>query len=64
MQKESIMATGVKHYKRDGTLFKGKMHKMSNGMLHSGANHTASSIKLYHFKDLSKTAKAKAKKRK
>ena len=64
MRKEDTMAAGVKHYKRDGTLFKGKMHKMSNGMLHSGANHTASSIKLYHFKDLSKTAKAKAKKRK
>ena len=52
---------GVKHYKRNGTLHTGGSHKMPNGDLHSGTKHTASSVKLYHLKDLSKTAKLKAK---
>jgi len=52
---------GVKHYKRDGTVHKGSMHKMANGTLHSGKTHTASSVKLFHLKDLSKKAKVKAK---
>ena len=52
---------GVKHYKRNGTLHTGGSHKMPNGDLHSGTRHTASSVKLYHLKDLSKTAKLKAK---
>ena len=51
----------MKHYFRDGTLHKGGTHKMPNGDLHSGARHTNSSKKLVHFKDLSKTAKKKAK---
>ena len=29
------MGKGMKHYKRDGTLFKGNTHKMPNGDLHS-----------------------------
>jgi hypothetical protein len=45
---------GVKHYKRDGTEHKGSSHKMANGTLHTN--------KLFHFKDLSKKAKIKAKK--
>ena len=52
---------GVKHYKRDGTLHEGSMHKMTNGTLHSGKTHTASSVRLYHFKALSKKAQAKTK---
>tara|TARA_R110001592_G_scaffold51315_1_gene157963 strand:- start:967 stop:1134 length:168 start_codon:yes stop_codon:yes gene_type:complete len=52
---------GVKHYKRDGTLFTGGTHKMANGVLHSGKNHTKTSQKLFHFKDLSAKAKEKAK---
>ena len=52
---------GVKHYKRNGTLHTGGSHKMPNGDLHSGTKHTASSVKLYHFKDLSNKAKLKAK---
>lgn len=60
MRKDYIMATGVKHYKRNGTLFTGKMHRMDDGSLHSGANHTSKSVKLYHYRELSKTAKAKA----
>ncbi len=55
------MATGVKHYKRDGTEFKGKTHKMADGTLHSGKNHTKNSVKLFHFRDLSATAKKRAK---
>tara|TARA_R100001377_G_scaffold79470_1_gene57773 strand:- start:1059 stop:1226 length:168 start_codon:yes stop_codon:yes gene_type:complete len=52
---------GVKHYKKDGTLYKGTSHKMPNGTLHTNKSHTKTSIKLFHFKDLSKKAKEKAK---
>tara|TARA_R100001198_G_C5199751_1_gene189228 strand:- start:419 stop:607 length:189 start_codon:yes stop_codon:yes gene_type:complete len=52
---------GVKHYKRDGTEFKGNTHKMADGTLHSGKTHTKGSVKLFHLKDLSATAKKKAK---
>ena len=50
-----------KHYRKDGTLFAGNTHKMPNGDLHSNKSHTKTSVKLYHFKDLSKKAKLKAK---
>ena len=52
---------GVKHFKRDGTLYKGTSHKMPNGDLHTNKAHTKTSVKLFHLKDLSKTAKVKAK---
>ena len=52
---------GVKHYKRDGTEHKGGSHKMPNGDLHSGKTHGKTSQKLFHFKDLNKKAKLKAK---
>jgi len=52
---------GVKHYKKDGTLFAGNSHKMADGTLHSGKGHTKTSVKLFHLKDLSATAKKKAK---
>ena len=55
------MAKGVKHYKRDGTEHKGSSHKMANGDLHTNKSHTKTSVKLFHFKDLSKKAKLKAK---
>ena len=55
---------GVKHYKRDGTEYKGASHKMPDGSLHTNRTHTKTSVKLFHLKDLSKTAKAKAKSRK
>jgi len=51
---------GVKHYKKDGSVFKGKSHKMPNGQLHSGASHSSSSKRLFHFGELSKKAQAKA----
>ena len=52
---------GVKHYKRDGSEHKGSSHKMANGTLHTNKTHTKTSVKLFHFKDLSKKAKKKAK---
>jgi hypothetical protein len=52
---------GVKHYKKDGTLHTGGTHKMPNGSLHSGKTHGKTSVKLFHFKELSNTAKKKAK---
>ena len=51
---------GVKHYKRDGSLHTGTSHKMANGTLHTNKSHTKTSVKLFHFKDLSKAAKARA----
>ena len=32
-----------KHYLKDGTVFKGGIHKMPNGQIHSGKTHTKSS---------------------
>jgi hypothetical protein len=52
---------GVPHYKRDGTEHKGTSHKMPNGDLHTNKSHTKTSVKLFHLKDLSKKAQAKAK---
>ena len=52
---------GVAHYKKDGTEHKGSSHKMADGTLHTNKSHTTTSVKLFHFKDLSKTAKKKAK---
>jgi hypothetical protein len=52
---------GVKHYKKDGSTHTGKNHKMRDGTLHSGVTHTASSVKLFHYGELSKKAQAKAK---
>ena len=51
---------GVKYYIKDGTLHKGGTHKMPDGSLHSGKTHGKTSVKLSHYKDLSKKAKAKA----
>ena len=60
------MAKGVPHFFKDGKALgsdgMGAYHKMPDGSLHSGATHTKSSKKLFHFNELSKTAKAKAKK--
>ena len=53
---------GVKHYKRDGTEYKGSTHKMPDGTLHTNKSHTKTSVKLFHMSQLSARAKAKAKK--
>lgn len=55
---------GVPHYFRNGTEWKGGTHKMPDGSLHSGKTHTKSSKRLYYFKELSKTAQAKARPKK
>ena len=57
------MAKGVKHYYRDCTECKRPTHKDAKGRLMSGAKHTKSSKYLFHFKDLSETAKKKARKK-
>ena len=55
------MGKGVKHFFKNGTEHKGSMHKMPNGSMHSGKSHSAKSKPVVHFKDLSDTAKKKAK---
>ena len=55
------MAKGVKHYTKAGKVHKGKMHKMGKE-LHSGAKHSSSSKRLYHYGDLSQKAQAEARK--
>jgi|TARA_R100000482_G_C5094295_1_gene132401 hypothetical protein len=52
----------AKKYFRDGKPYTGKFHKMPNGEIHTGASHTASSKRVYHYGGLSKTAQAKARK--
>ena len=51
-----------KHYLKDGTVFKGGIHKMPNGQIHSGKTHTKSSKRVFHYGELSKRAHAKARK--
>ena len=51
----------VKHYLKNGKVWSGNYHKMPNGMLHTNKSHTATSKPLYHYGDLSATAKKKAK---
>ncbi len=55
------MAKGVKHYFKNGKEHTGATHKDANGKVMSGARHTASSKYLVHLKDLSPTAKKRAK---
>ena len=54
---------GVSHYKKDGKIYKGLMHK-ANKKLMTGKSHTNSSVDLFHFKELSKTIQNKIKKSK
>lgn len=54
------MAKGVKHYKKDGTVWAGEYHKMPDGSLHTNKTHTKSSVRIYHYGQLSDTAKKKA----
>ncbi len=56
------MAKGVKHYFKNGKEHKGAAHKDAKGRVMSGARHTDSSKFLVHMKDLSATAKKKARK--
>jgi hypothetical protein len=61
LEREEIMAGGVKHYFKNGKEHKGATHKDAKGRVMSGKTHTASSKFLVHMKDLSDTAKKKAK---
>tara|TARA_A100001391_G_scaffold203106_2_gene194565 strand:+ start:207 stop:389 length:183 start_codon:yes stop_codon:yes gene_type:complete len=54
------MAKGVKHYLKDGTVWKGAYHKMPNGKLHTNKTHTKTSKPVFHYGELSKKAKKKA----
>jgi hypothetical protein len=54
------VAKGVKHYFKDGAEHKGGMHKHPDGTLMTGKNMSKASKKLYHYGDLSKKAKEKA----
>ena len=51
-----------KHYTKDGKVFKGQVHKMPNGQIHSGKTHTKSSNRIFLFGELYKKAKATARK--
>tara|TARA_R100000278_G_scaffold114854_1_gene93517 strand:- start:1697 stop:1876 length:180 start_codon:yes stop_codon:yes gene_type:complete len=53
---------GVNHYTKEGKVWKGSMHKMPNGDLHSNKSHTKTSQKLYHYGELSKKSKENARK--
>ncbi len=54
------MAKGMLHFSKTGVPFKGDVHKMPDGSIHTGKTHTKTSKKVVHFKDLSSTAKNKA----
>lgn len=54
---------GVNHYTRNGDLHTGGTHKMPDGSLHSGKSHGKTSVKLFHYNELSERAKKKAKPR-
>lgn len=58
------MAKGAMHYTKDGKKYTGASHKMPNGQLHSGRTHTDKSVRLFHYRDLSKKAKEVARKKK
>lgn len=62
-QGAGIVAKGVPHYFRDGTLHRGGLHKMANGQLHSGAKHTDKSKRLFHKEELPKSVQSKIKER-
>ena len=55
------MGMGVKHYFKDGKEYKGGLHKHPDGTLMTGKSMSKTSKKLFHYGDLSNTAKAKAK---
>tara|TARA_Y100000592_G_scaffold3658_1_gene5279 strand:+ start:1185 stop:1460 length:276 start_codon:yes stop_codon:yes gene_type:complete len=58
---KKVLMKGVKHYLRSGEVYSGPTHKMKDGKLHTGAKHTSSSKPLFHMRDLSETAKKRAK---
>tara|TARA_R100001443_G_scaffold113399_1_gene127998 strand:+ start:735 stop:905 length:171 start_codon:yes stop_codon:yes gene_type:complete len=55
------MGAKTKHYFKTGKEFKGAVHKMPNGQIHTGKTHNKTSKQVVHFKDLSARAKKVAK---
>jgi len=51
------MGAKTKHYFKTGKEFKGNVHKMPNGQIHTGKTHGKTSKQVVHFKDLSARAK-------
>jgi len=51
---------GVPHFKKDGTMYKGKTHKDSKGKPMTGKAHTKSSVYLFHINELPKRSLKKA----
>ena len=55
------MGKSTKHYFKTGKEYTGNVHKMDDGTIHTGKNHTKNSKVVVHFKDLSDRAKGIAK---
>ena len=53
------MAKGL-HYMKDGTKYRGDIHKHRGGIIMTGKTMSKDSKRVYHFKDLSPDAKKKA----
>ncbi len=51
------MGAKTKHYFKNGKEYKGAVHKMPNGKIHTGKTHTKTSKPVVHFADLSARAK-------
>jgi len=60
-KKVDVMGAKTKHYFKTGKEFKGAVHKMPNGQIHTGKTHSKTSKQVVHFKDLSARAKKVAK---
>ena len=52
------MAKGV-HYFADGKPYRGDVHKMDDGKIHTGAKHSKSSKRIYEKKDLAAAIRKK-----
>jgi len=62
VEKGIVMAAGI-HYFRDGTKYRGAVHKHPDGTIMTGARMTPASKKVLHFSQLSDAAKKKARKK-
>lgn len=63
-----MKTAGAPHYKKDGSLYCGRLHKHANGTIMTGKTMSKDSVKLFHYKELPKpvqkkiSSKAKCKK--
>ena len=58
------MGANTLHYFKNGKKYRGGVHKMPNGQIHTGTRHSAGSKQVVHFRDLSERAKKVARKSK